>query len=88
MNREILDKKIKEISDMLPKGDTLIQILNSSEIVVEGCVGVDEYEDNIICLRLTKQKAVIIGIDLEVETYVSGSVYIAGKIHSVEFDEE
>ncbi|MGN0660856.1 MAG: YabP/YqfC family sporulation protein [Oscillospiraceae bacterium] len=88
MNREFFDKKIRELDNRLPKGDTLVQISNNEEVVIEGCIGVEEYDENIICLRLTKQKAVISGTDLQMETYLSGLVAIRGRIHSVEFDGE
>lgn len=88
MNREKLDEFIKEVDNKLPKGHNRIEITDNTELLIEGCNKVKEYDENIVCLCLSKLKLTITGIDLVLENYDTGYISVLGSIHSLEFEEE
>lgn len=55
------------------------------EVVVEGCQGVLEYDENIVYIDTGKMKVRFLGRDLILRNYVDKSITVSGFINSVEF---
>ncbi|MEG6572493.1 YabP/YqfC family sporulation protein [[Clostridium] cellulosi] len=55
------------------------------EVVVEGCRGVLEYDENIVCIDTGKMKVRFLGRDLAIRNYIDKSITVSGFINSVEF---
>ena len=62
-----------------------IEIYGNSKIVIDGCLGVYEYKDTYIKLRLHKGAAIICGSNLNVVHFEDKLITITGKISEVEF---
>lgn len=62
-----------------------IQITDNSEIVLDGCRRVIEYNDNNIVLELPTIGVSVVGMDLSMRNFSVGGVVITGKLHSVTF---
>lgn len=63
-----------------------IQIFDGKDLMVEGCSGVLEVDDNLIRLRLYKSHLSITGFKLELSNFGADGIIIRGDIHSLEFD--
>ncbi len=66
-------------------GSAHIEIYGNSKIVIDGCLGVYEYKETYIKLRLHKGAAIICGSDLNVLRFEDKLITITGKIGDVEF---
>jgi len=64
---------------------TQIEILNNNEVVVEGCKGILEYDNNSIRLNLGKMSVKFTGDNLIITCMNSDNIVIKGFITSVEF---
>ncbi len=62
-----------------------LQILGNSNLNLEGCLGVLDYKDSYIKLKLTKGAMLIWGEALNIVFFEGRLVTVKGKISSVEF---
>lgn len=62
-----------------------IEILNNSQIMIEGCMGVYEYRDTYLKLKLNKGALIITGNGFDIANYEDKTITVKGKISSLEF---
>ncbi len=62
-----------------------IQITDASEIILDGCRRVIEYNENNIVLELPTIGVSVVGTELDMRNFSIGGVVITGKLHSVTF---
>ncbi|MCM1487087.1 MAG: YabP/YqfC family sporulation protein [Firmicutes bacterium] len=62
-----------------------IQITDDSEIVLDGCRKVIEYNENNIVLELPTVCVSVVGMDLNMRNFSIGGVVITGRLHSLTF---
>lgn len=77
--------KALELPVDLVAGMVHFEFSGNREVVIEGCRGVLEYDENIICIDTGKMKARLMGRSLEIRNFTDHSVIIDGYISSVEF---
>lgn len=62
-----------------------IEIFGNGRISVDGCLGVYEYRDTYLKLRLTKGSLIIVGSEFNIVYFENRLISVKGKITSVEF---
>lgn len=77
--------KALELPSDFIAGMTHLEFSGNREVVVEGCRGVLEYDENIIRLSVGKMKLRFLGRGLEIRNFTEHSATIFGYISSVEF---
>ena len=75
----------KEEKDMENIGSARIEICGNTRISIDGCLGVYEYRDTYLRLRLTKGAVILCGIGFNIVFFENRQITIKGKISSVEF---
>jgi sporulation protein YqfC len=63
-----------------------IELVANKQIVVEGCLGVLEYNENYLKLRLSSTALILQGENFDVVSFSDQSILVKGKINSLEFD--
>lgn len=63
-----------------------IELFSNSQIVIEGCSGVLEYNENYLKLRLTSGALVLQGQNFDIVSFEEKTICVKGKIASLEFD--
>ncbi|MGN1043346.1 MAG: YabP/YqfC family sporulation protein [Acutalibacteraceae bacterium] len=71
------------LADML--SSTRIEFKSNKEVVVEGCKSIDQYDENMIKIKVAKMAILFFGRNLELKCMTSDSLVIYGFITSVEF---
>ncbi len=66
-------------------GSARIEICGNTRITVDGCLGVYEYRDTYLRLRLTKGTVILCGIGFNIVFFENRQITVKGKISSVEF---
>ena len=66
-------------------GSARIEICGNTRITIDGCLGVYEYRDTYLRLRLTKGTVILCGIGFNIVFFENRQITIKGKISSVEF---
>lgn len=61
------------------------EIASNRQITVEGCLGINEYEDTLLRLNLPHGQMLILGSEFEIRSMESSRITISGKIQSLEF---
>ena len=61
------------------------EIFSNSRIVIEGCLGVYEYNDTYLKLRLSKGALILNGEAFDILTFEDKTITVKGKINSLEF---
>lgn len=61
------------------------EIFSNSRIVVEGCLGVYEYNDCYLKLKLTKGALIVSGSNFDISVFENSTITVNGKIDSLEF---
>jgi len=61
------------------------EIFNNTKISIDGCLGVFEYTDTYIKLRLSKGCIILCGTDFNIAFFENRLITVTGKISSVEF---
>lgn len=64
-------------------GVSSFTMTSNSELLVCGCIRVEEYEQDIIKLELCDQKLAVIGRDLCLRTFFGDQIQVYGKISEV-----
>lgn len=81
--------KLFDFEDSPPDNGMLsaahIEIFGNHKITVDGCLGVYEYRDTYIKLRLTKGALILCGSDFGIVFFENRLISIKGKISAVEF---
>ena len=81
--------KLIGCADQVLHTDTIsgahIEIFGNSEISIEGCLGVFEYEDSYLKLRLSKGTLILCGSGFDIAYFENRLITVKGKISSVEF---
>ena len=62
-----------------------ITVINRDEVIVEGCIGVNEYYSNIISLKIPSGRFVVTGYNLSITAFDENAFIIKGKIEKMEF---
>ena len=62
-----------------------IEIFGNSNINIDGCVGVYEYNDTYIKLKLAKGALILCGNGFEISLFEHRMITVKGKISSLEF---
>ncbi len=66
-------------------GGTHVEISGNTEVIVEGCLGVLEYGENVISLNTAKLTVKINGGDLSIVSFQNGQAVVTGIIAGVDF---
>ena len=61
------------------------EIFSNSRIVIEGCLGVYEYNDCYLKLKLIKGALIVSGSDFDISTFENTTITVNGKIIGLEF---
>lgn len=61
------------------------EILGNNRISIDGCLGVFEYKDTYLKLRLKKGSLILCGSDFDIVFFENRLITVKGKISSVEF---
>lgn len=77
--------KFFELPADLVAGTPHLEFYGNREAVVEGCRGILEYDEDIVCLNMGKTNIRFMGRGLELRNFTDHSVVIDGFILSVEF---
>lgn len=81
--------KILNFSDAVPDSEMLsaahIEIFGNQRITVDGCLGVYEYRDTYLKLRLSKGSLIICGSEFNIVYFENRLISIKGKITALEF---
>ena len=76
-------------SDSFPDGSMLkgphTEIFGNNRISVDGCLGVAEYKDTYIKLRLQKGMLILCGCGFDIVFFENRLITVKGEISSVEF---
>lgn len=72
------------LDDDLIKGPH-IELFYNNRIVVEGCLGVYEYNDTYLKLRLKSGAIILCGENFDIVTFENDTITVKGKIASLEF---
>lgn len=93
------DKKVKKYSEIIGnlgfEGSTLknmlspihMDIKSNREVVVEGCNKIEEYDENIVRIKVPKMKVSFFGKNLEIKCMSVDALVIEGIISSIEFSD-
>jgi len=79
-------KSSDEIIDKSFMNGTHIEILGNSRINVDGCLGVYEYRDTYLKLKLNKGALIICGNEFNITYFENRLITVSGKISSLEFN--
>ena len=64
---------------------TRIEFKSNKEVIVEGCKSIDQYDENMVKIKVTKMTILFFGRNLGLKCMTSDSLVIYGFITSVEF---
>lgn len=64
-----------------------LEMKSNREAVVEGCLGIEEYDENIVKIKMPKMGICFFGKKLEIKCMSVDSLVIEGVISSIEFSE-
>ena len=78
-------EKIKEFEKNILGRYSLITIVGSSELLVEGMRGILDYSAESLRVNTISGILLIMGADLEITTLTSEEISVKGKISSIEF---
>lgn len=64
-----------------------IEIFGNKRIIIEGCLGVYEYNQNYLKLKLKNGALILCGDDFDINTFEENTITVGGKISTLEFCE-
>lgn len=80
------NKKERKLSvPDLHLNEAKIEMLSNREIIVDGCKGVVEYNENLIKLNIGELILGITGDEMLIESFDSGVTVIRGKLAEISF---
>ncbi|MGN0493825.1 MAG: YabP/YqfC family sporulation protein [Acutalibacteraceae bacterium] len=62
-----------------------IELFGNREMTVEGCIGVYEYNDSYLKLKLPKGALIVCGSNFDIAAFEGSTITIRGNMSSVEF---
>ena len=62
-----------------------IEIFGNQRISIDGCLGVYEYKDTYLKLRLSKGSVTLCGSDFNIVYFENRLISVKGKINTIEF---
>lgn len=62
-----------------------IELFSNNQMVLEGCAGIYEYNDNYLKLRLLHGALVLVGEDFDIVSFEEKTITVRGKFSSLEF---
>ena len=62
-----------------------LELFGNRELILDGCLGVYEYNDTYLKLRLKSGAIILCGTEFELASFEGERIDIRGKISSVEF---
>ncbi len=62
-----------------------IELFSNTQLILEGCVGILEYNDNYLKLRLSHGALVLEGENFDIVSFEERTIVIKGKFSSLEF---
>ncbi len=65
---------------------THLQVFGNKELILDGCDGVINYDENCICVKSNRLKITIEGAGLRIETLTSKDIALKGLIKSINYD--
>lgn len=81
-----LASELEVPSEVLP-GVFHMELLENREAVIDGCKGVQEYNDERIILKLNKKTVTFLGLNLELKAFKNERVIISGYIANIGFSD-
>lgn len=75
--------KLKQTKEDIVKGN--IELFGNKQIIVDGCKGVIDYNEDFLKLDLGKIVLKVTGYNLVIDSYIYEQVDLKGEIVSVEF---
>jgi sporulation protein YqfC len=75
--------KLKQTKEDIVKGN--IELFGNKQIIVDGCKGVIDYNEDFLKLDLGKIVLKVTGRNLVIDSYIYEQVDLKGEIVSVEF---
>ncbi len=75
----------QEVADSTFLRGAHTEIFSNERVVIEGCLGVYEYNDCYLKLRLSKGALVICGSDFSISSFENTTISVSGKITTLEF---
>lgn len=77
--------KVLELPLDLVAGTAHLEFSGNREVIIEGCRGILEYDEDIVCIDAGKMTVRFMGRGLELRNFTDHSAIINGFILSVEF---
>lgn len=81
--------RIFNCSDPLIEKEMLLgphlELFGNREVVVEGCMGIWDYSDSYLKLKLQKGALILCGTSFDIISFENATIRIKGSISSVEF---
>lgn len=65
-----------------------IEIFSNKKITVEGCYGINEYNEDIVRVNMPKGEFIILGKNLEIKNMENKNITVCGVLISFEFSGE
>ena len=62
-----------------------IELFGTKEITVEGCIGVFEYSETYLKLKLQKGALIVCGTNFDISAFEGTTITVKGKMSSIEF---
>ncbi len=62
-----------------------INFTSNRKVIIDGCKGVIDYNENFVCLNLGKKMISLIGKDLKILDFTDSEITIVGDISQAEF---
>lgn len=62
-----------------------IELFSNSQLILEGCLGIFEYNDNYLKLRLSHGALILNGQKFDVVSFEEKTITVKGEISSLEF---
>lgn len=62
-----------------------MEILSNREVVIDGCKGVAEFDENFIKINAPKGAVTFFGADIEIKSYTECGLIIVGRFERIEF---
>ena len=74
----------EELSKTLLMGPRL-ELFSNNRMILEGCLGIYEYNDNYLKLRLSHGALVLVGKDFDILSFEEKTITVKGVFTSLEF---
>lgn len=87
-NKEQFIKKFTEemqYPDSALSDSFKIEFRGTTDVIIEGCLGIVEYADECIALNLGKRTVTFSGAELEIASFLDGFVLLKGTVISADF---